>query len=83
MNSQIDLTRRNFDKCDEAARIPKQSQRNENCQSYVTQFGHLSDEASMLTLTGEDPANRIGEILVRLLVIENVYTNLFFPSILD
>jgi hypothetical protein len=82
-NSSLLNTLDKLDKCLEATVDPKQSSRNQNCQAYVSQFQQLQNTVANFTLTGEDPANRIGEIGVRMLVIDNVYINLFFPSIPD
>jgi hypothetical protein len=76
-------TRDKLDKCIAATLEPKSSSRNQNCQAFVSQLANFEDEVSILSPGGEDPANRIGELAVRLRVIENLYFNLFFPSIPD
>ena len=82
-NSTLLNTLDKLDKCLDATIEPKQSSRNQNCQAYVSQFQNLQNTVANFTLTGQDPANRIGEIGVRMRVIDNVYINLFFPSIPD
>jgi hypothetical protein len=82
-NQQLTNTLDKLDKCIDATKEPKQSSRNQTCQGYASQFGGLQSVVSSLTLAGEDPANRIGEAQARMIVIDNVYTNLFFPSIPD
>lgn len=83
LDSQWLNTKDKLDKCIAATLEPKTSLRSQNCQAFVSQFGNLASTASSLRAAGEDPANRIGEIGVRLAVIRNVYDNLFFPSIPD
>lgn len=80
-NSALTNTRDKFDKCLDATLQPKKSLINQNCQAYSVQFQTLQNVVTGFTLTGDDPANRIGEAQVRLLVIENIFDNLFFPSI--
>ncbi len=82
-NQQLTNTLDKLDKCIDATKEPKQSSRNQTCQGFSSQFGNLQSVVSSFTLAGEDPANRIGEAQVRMIVIDNVYTNLFFPSIPD
>mgnify|MGYP001820718872 CR=1 FL=1 len=83
-NQQFTNTLDKLGKCIDAAIFPaKESVLNQTCQAYSTQFSSLQTEVSSFTLSGEDPANRIGEAQVRMIVIDNVFTNLFFPSIPD
>jgi len=70
-------------KCISAAADGKESLRNQTCQAYETQFGAQKSAMSRFPLSGQDPANRIGEALARLLVIENIYSRFMFPSIPD
>lgn len=83
LDNQWLVMRDKLDKCIDATKVPKSSSRNQTCQAFETQLSHFIDLVTLLTPSGDDPANRIGELLVRLQVIENVYFNLFFPSIPD
>ncbi len=80
-NSALFNTRDKFDKCVDATTQPKQSSSNQTCQAHEVQLQTLKAVVEGFTVTGEDPANRVSEAKVRLRVIENVYFNLFFPSI--
>ena len=82
-NQQLTNTLDKLEKCMDATIQPKDSSRNQTCQAFSTQFGSLQSVVSSFTPAGQDPANRIGEAQVRIIVIDNVYTNLFFPSIPD
>jgi hypothetical protein len=70
-------------KCISAAAQGKESLRNQTCQAYDTQFAAQESAMFGFPLSGEDPANRIGEALARLLVIKNIYSRFMFPSIPD
>jgi hypothetical protein len=72
-------------KCIAAAADGKESLRNQTCQAYETQFAAQESAMFGFPLSGEgnDPANRIGEALARLLVIQNIYSRFMFPSIPD
>jgi hypothetical protein len=70
-------------KCISAAAEGKESLRNQTCQAYDTQFAAQESAMFGYPLSGEDPANRIGEALARLLVIKNIYSRFMFPSIPD
>lgn len=81
-NAKLSNTLDKLGKCiDAAIAPPKDSVLNQTCQGYASQFGKLQSAVSSFTLAGQDPANRIGEAQARMIVIDNVYTNLFFPSI--
>jgi hypothetical protein len=83
-NARLTNTLDKLDKCiDAAISPPKESVLNQTCQAYQSQFGNLQSVVASFTLAGQDPANRIGEAQARMIVIDNVFTNLFFPSIPD
>lgn len=81
-NARLTNTLDKLDKCiDAAIAPPKESVLNQTCQAYQSQFDSLRSIVASFTLAGQDPANRIGEAQARIIVIDNVFTNLFFPSI--
>ena len=82
-SSALYNTRDKLDKCMSATLEPKNSSRSQNCQAYLSQYANLESTVADFSLAGEDPANRIGQTSVQMLVIDNVYTHLFFPSIPD
>ena len=69
-----------LDKCIEAAFAPKQSQGDENCQSFVTQITNYRDSLPATT-SPTDVANRLGEQKARVDVILHVFNTRFLPSI--
>ncbi|MBT8090268.1 MAG: hypothetical protein KJO01_08685 [Gammaproteobacteria bacterium] len=70
-----------LEKCWDATQQPKQSSGNQNCQSFVSQFDGLRSTILAATPFGPDPANRVGELVARLAVIDHVYEDRFVPSI--
>jgi hypothetical protein len=70
-------------KCIDAAVDPKQSQLDQNCQAFDTQFPRYYDYVKALMPTGDDPANRVGELLSRLDVINHVFYGHFLKAPLD
>jgi hypothetical protein len=69
-------------RCLDATYQPKASASNQNCQSFVTQFGLFKKALSPVLPNGEnDFANRLGEMRVRVRVFEEVYYTRFVPSI--
>ena len=70
-----------LDKCWDAAQTPKQSSGSQNCQSFETQFSGLKSTVETAPAFGPDPANRRGELIARLLVLEHLYNERVVPSI--
>ena len=68
--------------CIDAAFQPKSSARNENCKAFVAQLNNF--KSSLPATSGaNDLANRLGEVKVRVNVIQNLYSTRFLPSIPD
>lgn len=70
-----------LDKCVAATYEPKTSASNQNCQSFLSQFKSFKDTLAIAGPYGDDPANRKGELEVRVDVIQHVYDKRFVPSI--
>lgn len=70
-----------LERCWDATQQPKESSGNQNCQSFVSQFGGLRSTILAATPFGPDPANRVGELVARIAVLDHVYEDRFVPSI--
>jgi hypothetical protein len=67
-------------KCIDAAIDPKVSQLDQNCQAFNTQFPGYESYVAGLNPTGDDPANRVGELAARLEVIRHVFYGHFLNA---
>jgi hypothetical protein len=82
LKKQWDSGKAKLDKCVKASTQPKSSAGSENCQSFLTQLkGYQSTLNSATTTAALDPANRLGELKARVLVLIHVYSDRFLPSI--
>jgi hypothetical protein len=73
---------RQLQRCLDATYQPKASSSNQNCQAFLSQFGHFKQALAPVTSNGgHDVANRRGELDLRIQVFEHVYDTRFVPSI--
>jgi len=73
-------------KCIEATYQPKQSSGNQNCQSFLQQWGSVKSTIDSIVASDagrDDPANRRSELKQRALVFDHVYDTRFWPSVPD
>ena len=70
-----------LDKCWDAMQQPKQSAGDQNCQAFVSQLNNFESTLNGVVIFGTDPANRIGELKARTLVIRHLYEERVVPSI--
>lgn len=69
-------------KCWEAAKLPKQSSSDQNCQAFDSQLANLQAYVVLLTPNGPDIANRVGELEARAAAMRHVFEARFMPSLL-
>jgi hypothetical protein len=74
-------TRKQLDNCIGAAQAGKTSALDQNCNSFTTQFRQYIQRLEAATPQGLDKANRYGELLVRIAVINYIYADQFIKSV--
>lgn len=70
-----------LNKCFSASTQPKQSSGDQNCQAFQVQLRSYQNALENIAFIGIDPANRLGELKVRVNVIEHVLRDRFLPSV--
>jgi len=70
-----------LERCIAGATYPRQNEAVNNCQSFLSQFGQYESALDAAVRVGDDPANRIGELEARAMVIRYMFTAHFLPSI--
>lgn len=67
--------------CVLASTDPKQSSQKQNCQAFESQYLGYKSDLDAIVLSGDDPANRLGEVRARTEVLRYVYDTQYVPSI--
>ena len=70
-----------FYKCWEAAKQPKQSSGDQNCQAFESQLANLENELGQITPAGTDVANRVGKLKARVIRMRHILATRFAPSV--
>jgi hypothetical protein len=84
LTSKWNLAKRFLDSCVTDATYPKKDQAVSNCNSFNSQvagYRAILEDPDAPIPFGLDPANRVGELILRTKVLQYIYENHFLPSI--
>jgi hypothetical protein len=81
LKADWDNTAAKLERCVLASTDPKRSSENQNCQSFESQYLGYKTYLDSVVLSGEDPANRLGEVRARTDVLRYVYDSQYKPTI--